>query len=106
MLLVQEYLMTKTLGQLAAEHGVYASFSKSGHKASFNYDQIEAKENDPLANQCRGLILATHDGRSLIKEAKINDNKLTYENVCPGKTNILGTPNGTFLQSWSGKLPK
>ena len=58
MLLVQKFLETKTFGDLARDHGVYASFSKSGHKFSLNYDQIEARESDPLSQQCRGLILA------------------------------------------------
>ncbi len=67
MLLVQKYLETHSFANLAAEHGVYASFSKSGHKFSLNYDQIEAKESDPLAQECRGLILSALDGTSYLR---------------------------------------
>jgi hypothetical protein len=56
MLLVQNYLRSgKTLEDLQKEHGVYANI-KNG-KVGLNYNQIEAKESDPLACQCRGLIL-------------------------------------------------
>ncbi len=57
--LVQQYLLTHSLADLAREHGVYAGIApKARYKASLNYDQIEAKESDPLARQCRGLVLA------------------------------------------------
>jgi hypothetical protein len=56
MLLVQNYLRSgKTLEDLQIEHGVYSN--EKNDKVGFNYDQIEAKESDPLACQCRGLIL-------------------------------------------------
>jgi hypothetical protein len=56
MLKIQEYLKSgKTLKDLESEHGVYANV-KNG-KINLNYDQLEAKENDPLACECRGLIL-------------------------------------------------
>ena len=61
-LLVQTYLRTHSLASLAKEHGVYARVA--GAKFSVNYDQLEAKDSDPLACQCRGLILRTKDGRS------------------------------------------
>jgi len=92
MLLVQEYLKTKSFGDLAREHGVYASFSKSGHKWSLNYDQIEAKESDPLAQECRGLILSAVDGKSFLNQAVIVNGKLSYDNIVPGDTTILAYP--------------
>jgi hypothetical protein len=55
---VQTYLLTHTFAELAREHGVYASLSADARKASITYDQIEARESDPLASQCRGLVLA------------------------------------------------
>ncbi len=58
MLLVQEYLLTHSLAELASHHGVYASFDKARTKFSLNYDMIEAKNDNALACQCRGLILA------------------------------------------------
>ncbi len=94
MLLVQQYLETHSFGDLAREHGVYASLSKSGHKWSLNYDQIEAKEADPLAQECRGLILACHDGRVLSA-----DNR---DQIVPGKTKILAFPMKRFFNHGQG----
>lgn len=55
-LLVQDYLRSgKSLDDLAAEHGVYGKITNG--KIALNYDMIEAKESDPLACQCRGLVL-------------------------------------------------
>ena len=55
--LVIDYLQTHSLHQLEEEHGVCARFSSDGTKASLNYDQILAKSGDPLAEQCRGMII-------------------------------------------------
>ncbi len=95
-LLVQEYLETHTFGDLARDHGVYASFSKSGHKFSLNYDQIEAKESDPLAQECRGLILSSEDGVSYLATMG-PDGKSNRDGVCPGKTKILAYPMKRFF---------
>lgn len=55
-LLVQKYLRSgKSLTDLKIEHGV--KFYIENGKISLTYDQIEAKESDPLSQQCRGLIL-------------------------------------------------
>jgi len=60
--LVLDYLRTHSLVDLFAEHGVRASVSPAHpYKASFNYDQIAARNDDPLAAQCRGLVLTTAD---------------------------------------------
>jgi hypothetical protein len=93
MLLVQKFLETNTFKQLQETHGVYASFSNKGYKWSLNYDQIEAKENDPLAQECRGLILSTINGEPL------GDNK---NDICPGKTNILAYPMNRFFNYGQG----
>ena len=95
MLLVQEYLMTHTFGDLAKEHGVYASFSKSGHKFSLNYDQIEARESDPLAQECRGLILAGEDGR-VFPSQQING-RANYDDVIPGPNQDTRISNAPFF---------
>lgn len=89
-LLVQKYLEAHSLNDLAREHGVYASFSKSGHKWSLNYDQIEAKEADPIAQESRGLILAAEDGRLITKDE------------VPGKTVILAYPMKRFFNHGQG----
>jgi len=103
-LLVQKYLENHTFGQLAKEHGVYASFSKSGHKFSLNYDQIEAKESDPLAQECRGLILTPISDNPcaeiLVPEYK--DGKISYDNIIPGKTKVLAYPMKRFFNHGQG----
>jgi hypothetical protein len=56
MLHVQKYLLSgKTLEDLKNEHGVKSYVHNK--KIGLTYDQIEAKERDILAQQCRGLIL-------------------------------------------------
>lgn len=55
-LLVQTYLRSgHTFSELLAEHGVKAT--PYNGKISLAYDQLSARNNDPLACQCRGLIL-------------------------------------------------
>lgn len=100
-LLVQEFLKEHTVGDLAKDHGVYASFSKSGHKFSLNYDQIEARESDPLAQECRGLILSLVDGRPLYEEV-LPDGKKTRDNMIPGETTILAYPMRRFFNHGQG----
>lgn len=101
MLLVQEYLETHTLGDLARDHGVYASFSKSGYKFSLNYDQIEARESDPLSQQCRGLILATPDGQP-VQGVTGPDGKLDRTGTVIGKTIVLAYPMNRFFNHGQG----
>lgn len=100
-LLVQQYLETHTFGDLARDHGVYASFSKSGHKFSLNYDQIEAKESDPLAQECRGLILSLEDGAT-IPGLVGSDNRISRDHVISGLTKILAYPMKRFFNHGQG----
>jgi len=67
--------------------------SKSGHKWSLNYDQLEAKESNPLAQECRGLILARKDG-SVISSPK--------DDVVPGETVVLAYPMKRFFNYGQG----
>lgn len=55
-LLVQKYLETHSLAQLKADHGV--NHRICGDKFSLNYDMLEASNTDPLACECRGVILS------------------------------------------------
>jgi hypothetical protein len=102
MLLVQSFLENHTFEDLIKEHGVYASFSKSGHKFSLNYDQIEAKESDPLAQECRGLVLSLEDGSSLFSQAVDINGKLSYNHLSPGKTRVLAFPMKRFFNHGQG----
>jgi hypothetical protein len=69
--LVVEYLRTHSTTDLMRDHGVKVSIGSRGYKASLNYDQIAAKESDSLANECRALVLATHDGRPWPEEGPV-----------------------------------
>jgi len=97
MLLIQDFIKNKSLKELKEIHGVKASFSKTGHKASFNYDQIESKENDLLAQECRGLILSRPDGKSLLSEAEFLNGKYNFENIIFGESIILNFPMKRFF---------
>jgi hypothetical protein len=55
MLQIQKFLLTGSTVDLEAQHGVVARVH--GHKASFNYDPLVAKDDDPIAIEARGLIL-------------------------------------------------
>lgn len=102
MLLVQEFLENHTFKELQEQHGVYASFSKSGHKFSLNYDQIEAKESDPLSQECRGLILSAEDGHSFLSQAQQINGRNNYDHISPGKTKILAYPMKRFFNHGQG----
>lgn len=101
-LLVQEFLENHTFKELQEQHGVYASFSKSGHKFSLNYDQIEAKESDPLAQECRGLVLSAEDGSSFLSQAVEVNGRLNYDHLSPGQTRVLAFPMKRFFNHGQG----
>lgn len=57
-LLVQEYLRSgKTLENLKIEHGV--NYKIVDDRVSLSYNQIDSKETDKIACECRGLVLNT-----------------------------------------------
>lgn len=58
--LVIEYLRTKSFQQLEDEHGVCARPNSTFDKFSLNYDQILVKNGDPVAEQCRGMVIRPH----------------------------------------------
>jgi RNA ligase-like protein len=101
-LLIQDFLLTKTFGELQSLHGVEISFHSTGHKWSLNYSQLNSKEDDLLACQCRGLILACDDGRSLNDQAKMVNGRLNFDDVCPGKTIVLAYPMRRFFNEGQG----
>jgi hypothetical protein len=70
---VIEYLRTHSAADLMRDHGVKVSVGTRGYKASLNYDQIAARESDTLANECRALVLATHDGRAWPEDGPVGD---------------------------------
>ena len=70
-LLVQDFLRTGSLASLHTVHGVKCRIA--GHKASFNYDQINARDSDELAQQCRGLILANGEALDTVVTRVVYD---------------------------------
>jgi hypothetical protein len=102
MLLVQEFLKTHSFDELEVQHGVFASIHKSKYKFSLNYDKkgdIEAKDTDPLACQCRGLILATADGKPMYCEFDAMG-KRHYPAI--GETVIVAHPMNRFFNEGQG----
>jgi hypothetical protein len=89
MLLVQEFLKNKTLKDLENEHGVFASFSKCKTFFSLNYGMIEARDDDKLSQQCRGLILSKMNG-------------VPIEDDIIGETNILSFGFERFFNEGQG----
>lgn len=60
---VMGFLRERTLADLMTEHGVRARVD--GHKMSLNYDQIAARDDDALAQECRGLVLGRASGEPI-----------------------------------------
>lgn len=106
MLLVQEFLQNKSVGELAREHGVYCSFNKTGQLFSCNYDMIEAKDDDLLAQECRGLVLAAQDGKSFSDQVKIINGKKSYDHLVIGETRIISFPMKRFFNYGQGSAAK
>lgn len=95
MLEVQRYLLTRSLEQLAKEHGVYARWSKDNHKKfTLNYDQIEAKDGNPIVEECRGLVL------EILPVEKLPNCEDGYEII--GPTRILAYPFRRFYNHGQG----
>lgn len=54
---VWKYLLDRSFDDLKREHGVHAQPNATFDKFVLNYDQIFAKSGDPIAEQCRGLVV-------------------------------------------------
>jgi len=90
MLNVQNYLLSHSLADLIREHGVYHRFSSQNPKKfSLSYDQLEAKDGDPIVEECRGLILRTQV-------------PTTNVNAVVGQTEVMALPMGRFYNFGQG----
>ena len=76
------------------EHGVNASVGTRNYKASFNYDQIAARNDDRLACECRGLVLATPNGSPFPQDRVV------------GETVVLARPMDRFFNLGQAEAPK
>lgn len=103
-LLVQDFIKSNTLGELYHTHGVEVSFSKDGTKASFNYSQLNSKDSDKLACQCRGLILARKDGKSIFEfpEYVVKGDKRDSSNVIFGDSVVVSYGFDRFFNEGQG----
>lgn len=101
---VQEYLLTHTLNDLIKDHGIYPHFSKDGRKFTLNYDQIEAKDSDPLSQECRGLILAYKGFKSILtKDLKdVESASKAVLDTVVGETKIVAFPMRRFFNYGQG----
>lgn len=73
-LLVQKFLKTKSLLELRSEHGI--DYRLCGHKVSLNYHQVEARNGDKIAEECRGLILRKMDGSEILPYEVLDQTKI------------------------------
>lgn len=81
---VQKYLLNHSFADLARDHGVYARFSTQNPlKLSLNYDQLEARDNDIIASECRGLVLECQ--------------RVPQDGEVVGSTRILALPMHRFF---------
>ena len=87
--LVVNYLLTHSFGDLFTEHGVNVRPSADGSKFSLNYDQIEAKNGDPIAECCRGLVIRP------IKRVTID----SCYNGAVGEVEVLAWPMDRFYNA-------
>jgi hypothetical protein len=102
MLLVQEFLLHNSIGDLARQHGVYCSFAKDPYKWSCNYDMIEAHDGDPIVEECRGLVLTTPNHKSFASEAKIINGRPNYDHIVVGETAVMAFPFRRFYNHGQG----
>lgn len=86
---VQKYLVDHSLADLARDHGVYARWSTANpFKFSLNYDQLEARDNDVISQECRGLVLECE--------------RVPVDDGVVGSTRILALPMHRFFNYGTG----
>lgn len=88
--LVIDFLKTRTFQQLEDAHGVCARMSNDGSKVSLNYDQLSAKSGDPVAEQCRGMVVRPTEW----DWAAFRDSD--WKNACVGEVELLAWPMNRF----------
>ena len=92
--LVLQYLLEHSFEELEEEHGVKAHpgcVDRSTCVFSMNYDQINSKHGDKLAEECRGLIVKGTD--------LYIDTASKWKKTVPGKLCVLAWPMNRFYNS-------
>jgi T4 RnlA family RNA ligase len=112
MLEVQKYLLTHSLDDLRRDHGINVRFSTLNlRKFTLNYDQLEAKDDDPIAQECRGLVLHTQEAiiftEEIVGETTILAHPMhrffNYGQTCASKVD-LSNPNTKVFEKLDGTL--
>lgn len=86
---VQDVLATATLADLKAQHGVNSRTSARDPSVfTLNYDQIDAREDDVVAQECRGLVLRRVSG--------------AVDDTVIGATEVLARPMHRFFNMGAG----
>src|SRR5690349_3576591 len=99
-MLVQEFLLTHSFNDLLSLHGVKARPSVDGTKWSLNYDQILAKDSDPIACECRGLVIRPSQKVESL-ESVVGETTILFR--CMGRFFNLGDPVAAKLD-WAGQV--
>ena len=96
---VLEFLRHKSLTELKATHGVNVRADNACTKFILNYDQLEARDGDPVSECCRGLILRP-------KNLKLPFHPEEFKNVVIGECEVLSRPMNRFYNSGQGAAAK
>lgn len=103
--LVIDYLRTHSAAELLRDHGVKFAIGTRPYKASLNYDQELVKDENLLARECRGLILATPDGSSFPVVNGSSAAKRSGSTDIIGETIVLARPMDRFFNYGAGAAP-
>lgn len=94
-LLIKDYLIDHSFQELEDEHGVCARPNATLDKFALNYDQILAKNGDPVAEQCRGLVIRPHELARLTQTDR-KTGEVDWKNKQVGSFDVLAWPMCRF----------
>jgi len=96
MLNVQKYLIENGLQSLKDNYGMIAK--EYDDFVVINYSQIDSPKNDPITNECRGLILSTDFNKVLCRSFD------RFYNLGESNQNIDNIKDYTILEKYDGSL--
>src|SRR5579863_220361 len=94
-LLVKDYLLDHSFQELEDEHGVCARPNATLDKFALNYDQILTKSGDPVAEQCRGMVVRPHELPRLTQTDR-KTGLIDWKNKQVGPIDVLAWPMNRF----------
>lgn len=103
--LVIDYLKHHSFKQLEDDHGVCFRLGSLYDKASLNYDQLMVKNGDPLAEQCRGLIIRPKQWIEFNPTLHSNTDRLVQQTThsIVGECEVLAWPMNRFYNACDPK---